>query len=154
MSKVFDGKLTYVEAAHVLQLPVRDVWKCFAEHWKMITTESGVTLQLREAEGTDDYVDILNGLIKKFIKKLDSALGMDVTPMNVGAMTKLSSECRGLMRDILEFQGKLKGTPLVQLNVMQVQMTKLTNWLVKNLRPEEVEMLMKAMPGLMQSADG
>ena len=151
MSAVFDGKMTYVEAATQLDLPTDAVWKCFANHWQIETSDDGVAIALREAKGTDDYVDILNGMIKKFIKKLDVALRQEVTPMNVGAMTKLSAECRGLMRDILEFQGKLQQGPLVQLTVLQMHMTKLTNWLVSNLQPEDVEKLMKAIPELMVS---
>jgi len=153
MSKVFNGDLTYVDAAKRLDMDSRTVWNCFANHWQMQATEEGVTLQLREAKGTDDYVDILDGMIKRFIKKLDIALKQEVTPMNVGAMTKLSTECRSLMRDILDFQGKLKSAPLIQLNIMQIQMTKLTNWLLANLEPPEVQKLLSALPGMMISED-
>ena len=151
MSKVFNGTIGYVEASQELDLPQRTVWHCFANHWQMETTENGVTLQLKRAETTDDYVSLLNGMIKRFIAKLDLALKEEITPANVGSMTKLSTECRSLMHDILEFQGKLKSAPLIQLNIMQVQMTKLTSWLLTNLSPEDIVRLEKAIPELMSS---
>ena len=54
------------------------------------------------------------------------------------------------MRDILTFQGQLKSAPLIQLNVMQVQMTKLTSWLITNLPSEYVARLQKALPEMIK----
>lgn len=151
MAKVFDGSLAYTDAAKKLNLPTDAVWKCFANHWQVRSTDTGVTLELREDTDTDDYIAVFKGMIKRLVSKLDQALRQEFTPMNVGATTKLSAECRSLMRDILEFQGKLQQGPLVQLNIMQVQMTKLTNWIVGNLPQEQVERLLKALPELIDS---
>jgi len=150
MSEVFKGTMTYIEAAKKLDLPADAVWKCFANHWQIQTKDNEVILQLRKAEDMDDYVTILNELMPKFIEKLNTIIGMDNSPSTVNSMTKLSSECRGLMRDILEFQGKIGQSPLIQLNVLQVQMMQLTNWLINNLNPEDARRLMKALPELMK----
>lgn len=150
MAKVFKGELTYVEAAKILRLPTSTVWHCFSEHWAVETDGEHVSLKaVQQAETVEDFVGLLRKSIKKFIQRLNSAMEMPVSAYNESAVTRLSAELRALMRDILEFEGKLKGAPLVQLNVLQVQMTKLTAFLFSELCPADREKLMKALPELM-----
>jgi len=149
MSKVFAGNLTYVEAAKELRLPTSTVWHCFSEHWSVEAEGEKVTLRLlQQAETTEDFVTLLRKSIKKFILRLETAMEMPVTSYNEGAITKLSAELRALMRDILEFEGKLKSTPLIQLNVLQVQLQKLTSFLFSELCEGDRQKLLKILPEL------
>lgn len=150
MQKVFAGDLTYVQAAKELNLPIPTVWKCFKEHWETIITEGSVAIKLKEAKTTGDYVEILKGLIDKFIVRLDKAIGLPASTYTDAALTRLSKELRGMMRDILEFEGKLKVTPLIQLTVLQTQMTKLTSVLFSELCPECQKQLLKVLPELQE----
>jgi len=150
MQKVFAGNLTYVQAAKALDLPIPTVWKCFKEHWETIITEGEVAIKLKDAKTTEDYVEILKGLIDKFITRLDQALGQPASTYTDAALTRLSKELRGMMRDILEFEGKLKVTPLIQLTTLQVQMTKLTSVLFSQLCPECQRQLLKVLPELQE----
>lgn len=150
MQKVFAGNLTYVEAAKELQLPTSTVWNCFKEHWQTEINEDKVTLRMKQAKTTGDYVDILKELLEKFIIRINSAMGQPVTAYNDQAITKLSKELREMMRSILEFEGKLKTGPMIQLTVLQTQMTKLTSILFSQTCPECQAKLLKNLPDLMK----
>jgi len=146
MTKVFQGKLTYIEAARELNLPQSTVWHCFTTHWEVVSTEEGVALRLKQAQDVDDYISILKEHIGMMIERLRTAKSLPVSSFNERAVTQLSSELRALMRDTLEFQGKLKVGALVQLNVMQLQMTKLTSFLLSELCEDDRQKLIKALP--------
>jgi len=109
MQQVYAGKITYVEAARELDLPIPTVWNCFKEHWQI--TDQG--LEQKQAKSTEDYVAVLKELIEKFITRLSAAMALPVSSYNDAAVTRLSKELRGLMRDILEFEGKLRTGTLV-----------------------------------------
>jgi hypothetical protein len=146
MTKVFQGKMNYIDAAREMNLPYQTVWKCFTSHWETISDEEGLKIQLKKATEAGDFVTILRKNIELFINRLDQAKTMPVSSYNEGAVTKLSSELRGIMRDILEFEGKLKTGTIIQLNIMQVQMTKLTEFLLSNLCEEDKQKLIIALP--------
>jgi hypothetical protein len=152
MTKVFQGKMTYVEAAKELGLPQSTVWHCFTTHWEVVSTEEGVALRLKQAHEMDDFVSILKEHIMLFINRLNEAKKLPVSSYNERAVTQLSSELRAIMRDILEFQGKIKTGVLVQLNIMQLQMTKLTSFLLSELCEDDRQKLMKALPQIIKEA--
>lgn len=152
MAKVFAGDLTYVEASKVLQIPTPTVFHCFANHWTIEADGDKVTLKaVQQAETVEDFVTLLRKSIKNFIRRLNQAMEMPVSAYNETAVTKLSAELRALMRDILEFEGKLKTAPMVQLTILQLQMTKLTAFLFSELCPGDREKLMKVLPELMSN---
>lgn len=146
MTKVFRGKLTYVDAAKEMGLPNSTVWKCFTTHWEAVGEEEELKVQLKKASEAGDFVTILRKNVELFISRLDQAKVMPVSSFNERAVTQLSSELRGIMRDVLEFEGKLKVGTLVQLNIMHIQMTKLTEYLLTNLCEEDKKKLVSALP--------
>jgi len=146
MTSVFQGKMTYIDAAKALDLPQSTVWHCFTTHWEVVSTEEGVALRLKKAQETGDFVSILKEHIMLFIERLKEARRLPVSSYNERAVTQLSAELRALMRDILEFEGKLKVGALVQLNVMQLQMSKLTSFLLSELCEDDRQKLLKALP--------
>jgi len=151
MAKVFAGDLTYVEAAKIFQLPTSTVWHCFANHWEVQHDNGRVSLKaVEQAETVEDFVGLLRKSIKQFIARLNNAMDLPVSAYNESAVTRLSAELRALMRDILEFEGKLRTAPLVQLNLLQIQLTKLTDFLVRDLCETDREKLMKALPELLE----
>ena len=150
MSRVFSGDLTYVTAARMMNIPASTVWHCFANHWQVEASDGVVTLKaVAQLETTDDFVKRLRETLKRFILRLDQAMDMPVSAYNESAVTRLSAELRALMRDILEFEGKLRAAPLVQLNVLQVQFNKLTSLIFSEFCEADREKLMKAIPELM-----
>lgn len=152
MSKVFAGDMTYVEAARLMALPVPTVWHCFAEHWRIESTEQGVALKpVEQLETIEDFVSRLRILLKRFIQRLEEAMKLSIAAYNETAVTRLSAEMRALMRDILAFEGKLQTAPIVQLNILQVQQTKLTSWLFTELCRMDREKLLASLPELMTS---
>lgn len=152
MTKVFAGEMTYLAAAKELDLPVPTVWHCFAEHWQVEATDNGTVLKpVEQLETVEDFTNYLKILLKRFITRINSAMQLSVSAYNESAVTKLSAEFRALMRDILEFEGKLKTAPLVQLNILQAQMTKLTAFLFSELCETDRAKLLKAIPELIQN---
>ena len=151
MQRVFAGSLTYTQAAKELHLPIPTVWNCFKEHWQTEITEDKIILKMKQAKTTEDYVEILKDLIERFITRLNTAMGQPVTAYNDRAVTTLSKELRSLMRDILEFQGKLRVGPLVQLTVLQAQFTKLTSLIFSDFCAECQMKLLKAIPELKEA---
>jgi len=151
MKRVFSGELTYVQAAKELNRPTEEVWTCFREHWQMESSDGVVTLRaLKEAESVEDYVALLKKTLRKFITRLSEALSLPISAYNETAITKLSTEQRSLMRDILEFEGKLRSTPVIQLNILQIQMSKLTSFLFSELCEADQQKLLRALPELQQ----
>lgn len=149
MAKVFQGVATYVDAARMLNLAPELVWKCFANHWEAQVNNGAVTLKaIDDADNIEDFVVLLRKAIRHFIDRLNEALQLPVSPYNEGAVTKLSAELRALMRDILEFQGKLQSAPAIQLTIIQMQMTKLTAFLTTELCDSDKEKLLKILPEL------
>lgn len=151
MMRVFAGDLTYVDAASALRLPVPTVWHCMKEHWQAERQGDRIILkEVTEAKTTEDFVGLMRKSVQRFIGRLDQAMGLPVSAYNEGAVTKLSAELRALMRDILEFEGKLQSAPLIQLSLIQVQMHKLTSFLFSALCDADREKLMKVLPELMK----
>jgi len=146
MTKVFQGKLTYIVAAEQMQLPVPSVWNCFSKHWETVTEDENLAIRLKEAKDSGDFVSILRDSIDLFIKRLGEAKNLPVSSINEKAVTSLSSELRGIMRDVLQFEGKLNTGIMVQLNIVQLQMTKLTNWLMVELCDNDKKKLMEHLP--------
>lgn len=151
MQKVFTGALTYTQAAKELQLPVPTVWNCFKEHWQTEITEDKITLKMKKAKTVEDYVGILKELFEEFIKRTKNAMQQPMTAYNDRAVTTLTKELRAIMRDILEFEGKLRVGPLIQLTVLQAQMTKLTSVLFSELCPVCQQKLLKVIPELQEA---
>jgi hypothetical protein len=152
MTKVFQGKLTYVDAARVMDIPVPTVWKCFTTHWEVVSTEEGVRVQLKKAYEVGDFVKILKEHMQLFINRLEQAKELPVSSFNERAVTALSNECRSIMRDILEFEGKLKVGAIIQLSIVQIQMTKITSWLLTELCETDRQKLQIALPQIIQDA--
>jgi len=152
MLKVFSGDLTYVQAAEIFRMPATTVWNCMKDHWQVEREGNQVVLrEVKEAKTTEDFVELLRKSVQKFISRLTSAMELPVSAYNEGAVTKLSAELRALMRDILEFEGKLQTAPTIQLTIVQTQMTKLTSFLFSSLCDTDREKLMKALPELMKA---
>jgi hypothetical protein len=153
MSRVFAGDLTYVEAAKLFNLPSEVVFACFTNHWQMESSETGISLKpIPPLETSDDFVAHLRGLLKKFTKRLDEAMKtLEISAYNESAVTRLSAELRACMRDILEFEGKLKSAPVIQLNYLQVQMTNLTSFLFSELCEHDRQKLMERLPELVMN---
>ena len=149
MGKVFAGTQNYVDAAKELNVSSETVWKCFNEHWETEEDSGKVTMRaIKEAKTTDDFVELLRRTLQRFIKRLNSAMEMPVSAYNESAVTRLSAELRAIMRDVLEFEGKLHSAPLVQLNIIQMQMTKLTSFMFSELCEEDRKKLIKILPEL------
>ncbi|KXH76261.1 MAG: hypothetical protein AM326_03105 [Candidatus Thorarchaeota archaeon SMTZ-45] len=151
MQKVFAGEMNYTDAAKEFNIPVPTVWNCFKEHWQQEITDKGVALTLKDVKNPDDFVTVLKGFIAKLIKQVDDAMGQPANTYNATAVTKLSKELREMMRDILEFEGKLKTGPLVQLNVLQTQFTKLTSVIFSEMCSECQAKLLKVLPELTET---
>lgn len=150
MTKVFQGKLTYVDAAREMDIPVPTVWKCFTTHWEVVSTEEGVVLKLKQAHEVGDFVEILKEHMLIFINRLEEARKLPISSFNERAVVAVSNECRSIMRDILEFEGKLKIGALVQLSIVQIQMTKITSWLLTELCETDRLKLQTALPLIIQ----
>lgn len=153
MTKVFQGNLTYVDAAQELNLPKPTVWNCFAHHWEVVNEAEGVSLRLKDAQTPDDFIDILKSNIRLFIKRLESTKTLPISALNERAITSLSKELRGHMRDILEFEGKLTTGAFVQFNILQVQMTKLTSFLLSELCEVDRQKLLTALPTIIKEQE-
>jgi len=153
MTKVFQGHLTYVEAAQELNIPKPTVWNCFTHHWEVVSKEEGVVLRLKEAQTPDDFIELLKNNIRLFIQRLEKAKQLPVSALNERAITSLSKELRGHMRDILEFEGKLKTGTFVQFNVLQLQMTKLNSFLLSELCEVDRQKLLRALPEIIKEQE-
>jgi len=152
MSRVFNGDMTYIEASRLMNIPSSTVWHCFANHWQVEASNGKVSMHAAaKLETTEDFVRHLRTLLKRFIDRVEQAMELNVSAYNESAVTRLSAELRALMRDILEFEGKLQSAPLVQINFLQLQITKLTSFLFAELCPTDREKLMKALPELMKA---
>jgi len=152
MAKAFSGEWTYVDVAKELGVTPEEAFACFSEHWSVEADGEKVTMKaVKEAETVDDFIVLLKKTLKKFIKRLDTAMDLPTTAFNESAVTRLSAGLRAIMRDILEFDGKLKATPLVQLNIMQVQMTKLTSFMFSELCETDRQKLLKILPELQEA---
>ena len=152
MAKVYSGEITYADAAKEMDIPQPTVWACFKNHWKDISTEEGLQLQLKDAKSVDEYIEILKQTIGIFTDRLLEASGTNLPfdLSNERALTTLSKEARGLMRDILEFQGKLTTGIHVQYNILNLQFTQLTSFLFSELCPADKAKLLAKLPELVK----
>jgi hypothetical protein len=155
MLQVYKGELTYVKAAQMMGLETPTVWRCFREHWEEISTEEGIKLRLKQATDIDEYVAVLKDTIHIFTERLANAASTDLPfgLQNERALTTLSKESRELMRDILEFEGKLKTGVNIQYNILNIKFTKLTAFLFSELCEADRAKLLVAIPGLLEEGE-
>lgn len=148
MRKVFAGEMTYIEAAQELSLPKSTVFHCFSHHWEMEAKEDAITMRLKTAETVDDYVSILKDILHKLINHLTNEMLIQGAQINASDVTRVTQEVRRAMRDVLEFEGKLKTGPMIQLTVLQTQFTKLMSVLFTELCDNCRNKLLEALPEL------
>ena len=153
MLKIYRGELTYVKAAQIMGFDTPTVWRCFREHWKELSTEKGIKLRLKQSTDIDDYVCTLKDTIHIFTERLANAATTDLPfgLQNERALAVLSKESRELMRDILEFEGKLKTGVSIQYNILNIKFTKLTSFLFAELCETDRKKLLERIPDLMES---
>ena len=152
MQKVYKGVLTYAQAAEHLGKPLPTVWKCFKEHWEAGSDSEGkVQIKVKEAKDAEGFVSILRASMDRLIKTLEELMLSGRTdPGSVKAIVAMHGEVRATMRSILEFEGQLKTGLSVQINVLNLQLTKLTSWCLQNLSEEDQMKLATALPSIMQ----
>jgi hypothetical protein len=151
VQKVYLGKMTYVEAAKELNLPKPTVWNCFNKHYDIQTEGEKVRIMLKEADGdVGEFVNIIRDQMEMLLQRLadanDGTLPFD--PRTEKALVSLTKEIRGIMRDILEFQGKLTKGIHVKYQVLSLQFNNLTSFLFSNLCEEDRKKLLIALPEL------
>jgi hypothetical protein len=154
MTEVYQGHMNYVEAAKKLGLDAQKVWNCFANHWDVVMEDEKLHIKLKEAVGADDYVSILKDQVKFFLDRLEQAKKstLSFNPGTEKSLVMLCQEMRNCMKDILTFEGKLNTGVIIQYNIINIQMTKLTMFLLSNLCEEDKKKLTEALPGIISES--
>jgi len=152
MAKVFSGEMTYAMAAKTLDMPMQTVWACCKNHWKELSAEEDLRLRLKDSTSVDEYIDVLKASIDIFVERLTNATQTDLPfdLQNERALAADSKEIRGLMRDILEFQGKLTTGIHVQYNILNLRFTALTSFLFSELCEIDKKKLLAKLPELIK----